>query len=114
MTPVPHLLIGDDDDILSLLRNFFEKHSHTVTVAADGVTMFAALETHSIDLVILDVMLASEYGCRLCQRLRAISRVPIIMLRMPVSDCGRGFPVTRRSGVTRLCQASRWPVRDRC
>ena len=36
---MPHLLIvDDDDDILSLLTNFFKKHSHTVTVAADGVT----------------------------------------------------------------------------
>jgi two-component system OmpR family response regulator len=86
MTAMPHLLIIDDDaDILSLLTNFFKKHSHTVTVAADGVTMFAALERHPIDLVILDVMLRREDGFSLCQRLRAISRVPIIMLTA-VSD----------------------------
>jgi two-component system OmpR family response regulator len=81
MTPMPHLLIVDDDeDILSLLTNFFKKHSHTVTVAVDGAAMFAALERHSIDLVILDVMLPREDGFSLCQKLRAISRVPIIML----------------------------------
>jgi len=79
---MPHLLIvvDDDGDILSLLTNFFKKHSHKVTVAADGAAMFAALEIHSIDLVILDVMLPREDGFSLCQRLRAISRVPIIML----------------------------------
>jgi two-component system OmpR family response regulator len=45
MTQMPHLLIvDDDDDILSLLTSFIEKHSHTVTVAADGAAMFAALE----------------------------------------------------------------------
>jgi two-component system OmpR family response regulator len=81
MMPMPHLLIvDDDDDILSLLTNFFKKHSHTVTVATDGAAMFAALERHSIDLVILDVMLQGEDGFSLCQRLRAVSRVPIIML----------------------------------
>jgi two-component system OmpR family response regulator len=81
MTQMPHLLIvDDDDDIRSLLTNFFKKHSHTVSVAADGATMFATLERHSIDLVILDVMLLGEDGFSLCQRLRAISRVPIIML----------------------------------
>jgi two-component system OmpR family response regulator len=86
MIPMPHLLIVDDDeDILSLLTNFFKKHSHKVTVAQDGATMFAALERHSIDLVILDVMLLGEDGFSLCQRLRAISRVPIIMLTA-VSD----------------------------
>jgi len=77
---MPHLLIVDDDDIRSLLTNFFKKHSHWVTVAADGATMFAALERHPIDLVILDVMLPWEDGFSLCQRLRTTSHVPIIML----------------------------------
>jgi two-component system OmpR family response regulator len=81
MTAVPHLLIVDDDeDILSLLTTFFRKHSHTVTVAADGAAMFAALDEHSIDLVILDLMLRGEDGLTLCRRLRATSHVPIIML----------------------------------
>jgi two-component system OmpR family response regulator len=78
---VPHLLIVDDDeDILSLLTNFFHKHSHTVTIAADGAAMSRALEEHSIDLVILDLMLRGEDGLNLCRRLRATSHVPIIML----------------------------------
>src|SRR5260221_2946242 len=86
MIPMPHLLIvDDDDDILSLLTSFFKKHSHTVTIAADGAAMFAALERHSIDLVILDVMLRREDGFSLCKRLGHMSRVPIIMLTA-VSD----------------------------
>lgn len=81
MTPVPHLLIVDDDeDILSLLTKFFRKHSHTVTVAANGAAMFAALQEHPIDLVILDLMLQGEDGLSLCRRLRAMSPVPVIML----------------------------------
>jgi two-component system OmpR family response regulator len=81
MAAMPHLLIVDDDaDILSLLTNFFKKHSHRVTVAADGAGMFAALEKQPIDLVILDVMLPREDGFSLCKKLRATSRVPVIML----------------------------------
>jgi two-component system, OmpR family, response regulator len=81
MTAMPHLLIVDDDeDIRSLLTEFFQRHAHTVTVAGDGKAMFAALERHPIDLVILDVMLQNEDGFSLCQRLRGASRVPIIML----------------------------------
>jgi two-component system OmpR family response regulator len=81
MNAVPHLLIVDDDeDILSLLTNFFSKHCHPVTVASDGAAMFAALEERSIDLVILDLMLRGEDGFSLCRQLRATSRVPIIML----------------------------------
>ena len=42
---MPHLLLVDDDEeILSLLTNFFRKHSHSVSVAAqNGAAMFAAL-----------------------------------------------------------------------
>ncbi|MDB6085024.1 MAG: two component transcriptional regulator, winged helix family [Gammaproteobacteria bacterium] len=74
------LLVDDDEDILSLLTDFFRKHSHVVSVARNGVAMFDALEKQSIDLVILDVMLQEEDGFSLCRRLRAASQVPIIML----------------------------------
>ncbi len=78
---MPHLLLVDDhEDILSLLTTFFRRHAHTVSVAADGAAMFAALDRQPIDLVVLDVMLRNEDGFSLCRRLRAASRVPVIML----------------------------------
>jgi two-component system, OmpR family, response regulator len=81
MSSMPHLLLVDDDeDLLSLLRNFFRKHTYVVCTAADGAAMFAILEKHTIDLVILDVMLQNEDGFSLCRRLRETSAVPLIML----------------------------------
>src|SRR5260370_25703533 len=81
MFSMPHLLLVDDDeDILSVLTRFFQKHSHTVAVAQNGAAMSAALEKEPVDLVILDVMLHAEDGFTLCRRLRAASPVPIIML----------------------------------
>ena len=78
---MPHLLIVDDDrDILSLLTRFLGKHAYDVSVAEDGVAMFSALETGSIDLVILDIMLRNEDGFSLCRRLRTSSNIPVIML----------------------------------
>jgi two-component system, OmpR family, response regulator len=74
------LLVDDDEDILSLLTNFFRKHGHVVHVAPDGEGMFAALEKHAIDLIILDVMLQHEDGFSLCRRLRTTSALPVIML----------------------------------
>lgn len=74
------LLVDDDEDILSLLTDFFRKHSHVVSVAKNGAAMFETLKKQSIDLVILDVMLQDEDGFSLCRELRAASRVPIIML----------------------------------
>jgi two-component system OmpR family response regulator len=78
---MPHILVVDDEeDILSLLTEFFRKHGHPVTAATSGTAMFAALETEGIDLVILDIMLPDQDGFSLCRRLRASSKVPVIML----------------------------------
>jgi len=78
---MPHLLIVDDDtEILSLLTDFFRKHTHTVSVAETGAALFAAIEKGGIDLVILDVMLRREDGFFLCRKVRESSNVPIIML----------------------------------
>jgi two-component system OmpR family response regulator len=81
MSAVTHVLIVDDDeDILSLLTLFLRRHACDVTVARGGAEMFGALGAHLIDVVILDVMLRHESGLDLCQRLRADSAIPIIML----------------------------------
>jgi two-component system, OmpR family, response regulator len=74
------LIVDDDDDIRSLLTDFFQRHAHRVTVAKDGTEMFAALAEQTVDIVILDLMLPGEDGFGLCQKLRSKSRVPVIML----------------------------------
>jgi two-component system, OmpR family, response regulator len=94
MDSMPHLLLVDDDeDILSLLTGFFRKHGFTVSVAANGNAMFAALQTRSIDLIILDVMLQYEDGFSLCQRLRATSMIPIIMLTAVADKTNRAVGI---------------------
>src|SRR5882762_7396327 len=90
MDSMPHLLLVDDDeDILSLLTTFFDRHGYTASVAEDGKAMFAVLERHPIDLIILDVMLAHEDGFSLCQRLRTTSAIPIIMLTAVADNTDR-------------------------
>ncbi|WP_438391793.1 response regulator [Caballeronia sp. DA-9] len=78
---MPHVLVVDDEeDIRSLLTGFFRKHGHQVSTAIDGQTLFATLNVQQIDIVILDVMLPGEDGFSLCRRIRATSKVPVIML----------------------------------
>lgn len=74
------LLVDDDEDVLELLTRFFSSHGYDVATAIDGAAMFTQLERDAFDLVILDVMLPREDGFSLCRRLRAASRVPVIML----------------------------------
>ena len=76
-----HLLVVDDDrQLRELLTRFLGKHGYRVTTARDGQEMRQALKDWRIDLVILDLMLPGDDGLILCRELRAVSRMPIIML----------------------------------
>jgi two-component system OmpR family response regulator len=78
---VSKLLIVDDDvEILDLLKRFFVRHAYEVEVACDGVAMWASIKNQRPDIIILDVMLPGEGGLSLCQKLRAESNLPVVML----------------------------------
>ena len=76
-----HILIVDDDrEIRTLLREYLEKNGFRATVAADGKGMRRAIEQAHVDLIVLDLMLPGEDGLSLCRELRAHSQVPVLML----------------------------------
>ena len=81
MSSQDHILVVDDDlDIRSLLRDYLQKNGYRVTVAGDGKGMWAAIDDAPPDLIVLDVMLPGDDGLTLCRDVRARSQVPIIML----------------------------------
>lgn len=81
MLEQPHILVVDDDrEIRDLVTRYLSKHGFRVRGAADGREMRQALDDWSIDLIVLDLMLPGEDGLSLCRRLRADSKIPIIML----------------------------------
>jgi two-component system OmpR family response regulator len=77
------LIVDDDGEIRELLNTYLERNGYRTTLAADGRGMWAALEQHRVDLIVLDLMLPGDDGLTLCRNLRAHSRfsnVPVIML----------------------------------
>lgn len=74
------LIVDDDLEVLALLKKFFVQHGYSVEVATEGASLWAALERQVPDLIILDLMLPGENGLTLCQRLRQLHAVPVIML----------------------------------
>lgn len=74
------LLVDDDAEIRSLVVGYLKNHALDVVAVADGHGMRRALGSHSVDLVLLDIMLPGEDGLTLCRMLRAEHRVPIILL----------------------------------
>ena len=76
-----HVLIVDDDaDIRTLLRDYLTRNGMRAEAVADGRALRAALTDGRFDLVILDLMLPGEDGLALCRDLRAHSNLPVIML----------------------------------
>ncbi|OGA95524.1 MAG: DNA-binding response regulator [Betaproteobacteria bacterium RIFCSPLOWO2_12_FULL_66_14] len=74
------LLVDDDAETRSLLREYFQKYGYRVSVAAEGKAMWAAMSAARPDLVVLDLMLPGDDGLTLCRDLRARGSVPVIML----------------------------------
>jgi two-component system OmpR family response regulator len=78
---IEHILVVDDDpEIRSLLKDYLEKNGFRVTAVGDGKAMWRTLEQYRVSLVILDIMMPGDDGLILCRNLRARSRIPIIML----------------------------------
>src|SRR5579872_5247999 len=73
------LVVEDDAAILRVLQLELEHEGYEVEVARDGLSgLEKALKEP--DLIILDLMLPKMDGLEICSRVRAKSRVPIIML----------------------------------
>lgn len=75
-------VVDDDEKIRTLLQTYLEKNNFQVVSAADGESFLAQFNRmgSEVSLVILDIMLPGIDGFAVCQALRKISEVPIIML----------------------------------
>ncbi|WP_394779834.1 response regulator [Undibacterium sp.] len=92
-TPTKLLIVDDDRDIRSLLADYLNGNGYDTVTAADGIAMWAMLDEHHVDLVVLDLNLPGDDGLTLCRNLRAKSSVPVIMLT------ARGEPLDRILGL---------------
>jgi DNA-binding response OmpR family regulator len=78
--PARILLVDDEQSIQELLSFPLRQDGYDVVQAADGREGLDLFRQSHFDLVVLDVMMPRMDGFELCQRLRARSTVPIIML----------------------------------
>lgn len=85
MSPKAEILVVDDDpDIVDSLRIILESNHYEVRTAANGSEALRALEDRVPDLMILDVMMATDTeGFDLAYKLREnpeFKNIPILML----------------------------------
>ncbi len=90
MAASPHILIVDDDrEIRDLTGRYLGKHGFRVDSAGDAKAMDRLLRDGRFDLIVLDLMLPGEDGLSICRRLRASTRIPILMLTAVAEDTDR-------------------------
>lgn len=81
------LLIVDDERLLVKGLKFnFEQDGYEVETASDGLEAVRLARSKNIDLIILDLMLPKLDGLQVCQKVREMSNVPIIMLTAKADD----------------------------
>ena len=74
------LVVDDEPALVELISEWLEKGGYEVFSANDGLSGLREFFKHQPDLVILDVAMPSMTGFELCQRIREVSQVPVIML----------------------------------
>lgn len=80
------LVVDDEKELLQLVATYLLNESYEVLKASDGYEALHLLETESIDLVILDIMMEGIDGFELCKRIRATSSIPVVMLTAKSSE----------------------------
>jgi DNA-binding response OmpR family regulator len=80
------LVVDDDLELSSLIGYALRQAGYMVVEAGDGAVALEAFERESPALVILDVNLPRLSGLEVCRRIRATSRVPIMMLTVKSAE----------------------------
>ena len=83
------LLVDDDAELCALLREFLQREGFTVSCEHEGNRGLGKALEAGVDLVVLDVMLPGIDGFEILRRLRAQSKVPVIMLTARGEDVDR-------------------------
>jgi two-component system, OmpR family, response regulator CpxR len=83
------LLVDDDTELTQLLGEFLRREGFTVDAENEGNSGLSHASQPGIDLVVLDVMLPGLDGFEILKRLRAVSKVPVMMLTARGEDVDR-------------------------
>ena len=89
------LIVEDEIKITQVIKAYLDKEGYHCIVANNGEQALEFFLKNSIDLIILDRMLPDISGEEICEKVRAISKVHIIMLTAKTEDSDKidGFNI---------------------
>jgi DNA-binding response OmpR family regulator len=80
------LLIEDDLRLAGLVRTYLDSNGFQVSVEERGDRVVERVQRERPDLIILDLGLPGQDGLTVCKALRAVNRIPILILTARNSD----------------------------
>ena len=83
------LVVDDEADIRSLVRELLERAGHDVVEAGDGNEGLRAFFSARPDLVVLDVSMPGLDGWGMLERIRELSDVPVVMLTAQAQELAK-------------------------
>lgn len=88
------LIVDDEQEIADLVAIYLENEGFTVYKFYNSVKALDCIQTESLDLAILDIMMPDIDGFTLCRRIRENHQYPIIMLT------AKGEEIDKINGLT--------------
>jgi two-component system, OmpR family, response regulator RegX3 len=83
------LIVDDDPGILDVVSYALRNEGFEAQGVATGEEALSAARTDSYDLMILDLMMPGMSGLEVCRKLRAESKIPIVMLTAKDAELDR-------------------------
>ncbi|WP_088014122.1 vancomycin resistance response regulator transcription factor, VanR-F/VanR-M family [Gottfriedia acidiceleris] len=86
MKPISILIADDEQEIADLISYHLEKEGYYVIKVSDGHEAVRVVESQTIDLLILDIMMPKMDGYEVTRLIRERHNMPIIFLSAKTSD----------------------------
>ncbi|MCS0588358.1 response regulator [Massilia norwichensis] len=109
------LLIDDDTELVGMFSEYLEQEGFRVACAHDGETGAREALSGQYAIAILDVMMPRMNGIETLRRIRAASRIPVLMLTGRGDDADRilGLELGADDYVTKPCTPREMTARVR-
>ena len=109
------LLIDDDTELVGMFTEYLEQEGFRVACAHDGETGAREALSGQYAIAILDVMMPRMNGIETLRRIRAASRIPVLMLTGRGDDADRilGLELGADDYVTKPCTPREMTARVR-
>jgi DNA-binding response OmpR family regulator len=80
------LIVEDDESIAELERDYLEISGFKTEIAQNGYKGLELALNEDFDLILLDVMLPGKDGFKICQEIREVKEIPILMVTAKKED----------------------------